>query len=245
MKIVNIDSKNLNEYPATCFMKEDNPGYKIKQEWLKKRFKEGLKIKQLYDDKGKRHGFIEYTKGENAWRSVSAKGYMFIHCIWTYPNAFKKKGYATELIKEVEKEAKGMLGVVVLTSDGPFMSTKEVYLKNKYKLVAEDGKHQLLVKQFKKGPMPKLNDYKKELKKYKGWNIVYSKQCPWVDRFLEELDPKIKKKLNIKIKELKNPAQAQKAPSLYSVCSIIKDGKILADHYISQTRFNNIIKKEK
>ena len=50
-------------------------------------------------------------------------------------------------------------------------------------------------------------------------------------------------KLKLKITELKTPKQAQNAPSIYSVFSLIHDGKILADHYISNTRFNNIIKK--
>jgi hypothetical protein len=51
------------------------------------------------------------------------------------------------------------------------------------------------------------------------------------------------KKLNLKITELKTPKQAQEAPSVYSVFTLIKDGKILADHYISSTRFRNILKK--
>jgi hypothetical protein len=92
--------------------------------------------------------------------------------------------------------------------------------------------------------LPKFKDYKKQLEKYKGWHIVYSNQCPWVARFINELDKKIADELKLKITELKTAKQAQDAPSIYSVFNFIHDGKLSADHYISNTRFNNIIKKE-
>ena len=188
------------------------------------------------------HGYIEYTKGENAWRSVDAKWYLFIHCLWITPNKYKKKGYGSSLIKEVIKDAKGKLGVAVITSDDSFMANKDIFLKNGFRLIEEAGKQQLLAKQLKKGSLPKLKDYEKQLKKYKGWHIVYSNQCPWVAKFMEELDKKLIP--NLKITELKTPKEAQSAPSIYSVFTLIKDGKILADHYISLTRLKNIIRKE-
>jgi hypothetical protein len=43
--IINIDENNISEYPPRCFLKPDNEGYKIKVEWLQKRFSEGMKIK--------------------------------------------------------------------------------------------------------------------------------------------------------------------------------------------------------
>lgn len=243
VKIIDLNLKNTEQYPPACFLNPKNEGYRAKLEWLKERFKEGLKIKVLYDQKDKKiHGFIEYILGENAWRTVSAKKYLFIHCIWISPNSYKKKGYGSDLINECIKDAKGKRGVAVVTSNGPFMASKDVFLKNGFKIVEEDGKHQLLVKQLKKGNLPKFKDYKKQLKKYKGWHIVYSNQCPWAARFISELDKKIVNKLKIKVTELKTPKQAQNAPSIYSVFSLIHNGEILADHYISNTRFNNIIK---
>lgn len=243
--IININLENIKEYPPTCFLNPNNEGYKIKLEWLKKRFSEGLKIKVLYDEKDKKiHGFIEYIPGENAWRAVDSNDYLFINCIWINPNSYKNKGYASDLIEESKKDAKRKQGVAVVTSDGPFMATKDIFLKNGFKIIEEDGKHQLLVKQIKKGSLPKFKDYKKQLERYKGWHIVYSNQCPWVARFISELDKKIKDELKLKITELKTAKQAQDAPSIYSVFNFIHDGKLLADHYISNTRFNNIIKKE-
>ena len=94
IKTVNINENNITQYPPRCFLNPKNEGYQIKLEWIKKRFYEGLKIKQLYlENEKKCIGFIEYIPGENAWRAVDAKGYLFIHCIWTNPNKIKNKGY--------------------------------------------------------------------------------------------------------------------------------------------------------
>lgn len=245
--IIDVNSKNIQNYPATCFMKKDNYGYVLKEEWLRKRFSEGMKIKLLYLEGDKTcHGFIEYTPSEYAWRSVISKKYLFIHCIWTYPNKVKKKGFGKALINECLNDAKAQKknGLAVITSNGPFMASKDLFLKNGFKLAEEDGQYQLLFKEIKKVAKPKLADYNKELSKYKGLNIVYSKQCPWANRFVQDLDKRIINKYKIKIKEIKTAKQAQTSPSIYAVFNLIFDGKLLADHYISARRFDNILKKE-
>jgi N-acetylglutamate synthase-like GNAT family acetyltransferase len=242
---IDVNLENIDEYPPSCFLNPKNEGYTIKRDWLKKRFSEGLKIKVLYDETDKKvHGFIEYIPGENAWRAVDAKDYLFIHCIWINPNSYKNKGYGSDLIKECIKDTAGKQGVAVIASDDAFMATQDIFLKNGFEIVEEDKKHQLLARQIKKGTLPKFKDYKKQLKKYKGWHIVYSRQCPWVVRFILELDKETIDKLKIKITELKTAKQAQDAPSIYSVFNLVHDGRLLADHYISSTRFNNIVKKE-
>ena len=248
--IINIDENNISQYPPTCFLNPKNEGYQIKLEWLKKRFSEGLKIKQLYlKNEKKAIGFIEYVPGEYAWRAVDAKGYMFIHCIWVTPNKNKRKGYGSLLVKECIKDAKkeGKYGVAVVTSEGPFMAGKDLFLKNEFKSAAKaKPSFELMVKTLKKGPLPKFNDWEKQLKKYKGWNIIYSNQCPWVPRYIDEIDEIAKKRgLKLKITELKTAKQAQNSPSVYGgIFNLVKDGKLLADHYISTTRFLNIVNKE-
>jgi hypothetical protein len=244
--IIDVNSKNIEEYPPTYALNPKNEGYKIKINWLEKRFSEGLKIKVLYDENDKKiHGQIEYVHGEYAWRAVHVKNNLFIHCIWIYPNIYTRKGYGSDLINECIKDAKGKQGIAVITSDDAFMATKEIFLKNGFEIIEKDGKHQLLVRQLKKGTLPKFKDYEKQLEKYKeGWHIIYSNQCPWVARRMNELDKKTINNLKINITELKSAKQAQDAPSIYSVFNLIHNGKLLADHYISNTRFNNIIKKE-
>jgi len=243
LRIVEVNCENLAEYPPACFISTKNEGYKIKLNWLRKRFCEGMKIKVLKDEEdGKIHGFIEYVPGESAWRAVEAKGYLFIHCIWISPNKYKNRGYGSSLINECIKDASGKLGVAVAASEDSFMAGKEIFLKNGFKIAAEEGKHQLLVKGSHQGSLPSFKDYKSQLSRYKGWHIVYSNQCPWVARFVNELDKPIIDKLELKITELSTAEEAQNAPSIYSVFTLIHDSKILTEHYISRTRLNNIIK---
>ncbi len=246
--IVDVNEKNISPYPAACFMNPAAEGYQTKLAWLKKRFSEGLKIKLLYFENDRKcHGFIEYILGENAWRAVEAPGYLFIHCLWISPNAVKNKGYGSLLLKECIEEAKkqGKYGVAVVASDGTFMAKKNLFLKNGFQVAETSGMYTLLVKPLKKGPLPKFRDRQKQLGKYKGLNIVYSNQCPWVARFIKEIDEIIQAKgLRIKIAELRTARQAQAAPSIYGVFTLLQDGRILADHYISQRRFLNILNKD-
>lgn len=246
--IVDVNAKNIARYPAVCFMSPGAEGYQKKLAWLKKRFAEGLKLKLLFLENDKRcHGFIEYTPGESAWRAVEAPGYLFIHCLWTTPNAAKNKGYGTLLLSEAVKDAERLKksGVAVVASDGAFMANTSLFLKNGFRVVETSGVFSLLVKPVKGGPLPKFRDWERQLGKFKGLNIVYSRQCPWVARFIAEIPEVIQKRgLKIKFKELITARQAQAAPSIYGVFTLVKDGRILADHYISQRRFLNILDKE-
>jgi hypothetical protein len=246
-KIIEVSLDNLADHPQViCFINPKHEFYHKKVEWLKEQFNHGLRIKLLYLEGEKRPvGFIEYIPGEYCWRSVNAKGYMFIHCLWTNGKKYQHQGLGSLLIKEVENDAKDMLGVAVVTSDKSFMSDDQIFLKNGYLKIAESGKEQLMMKQFEKGSQPSLNDWQGELEKHQDLTIIYSKQCPWVARFLEEVKPFLEKeKLKPKIIEIKTPAEAQKAPSLYSVFNLIFERRLLADRYISTTRFMNIVRKE-
>ena len=249
MKIISLNSENIFEYQPVCFLNPKNEGYLKKLEWLKESFSKGLIIKLLYLESEKKcNGFIEYIPGEYAWRAVDAKGYMFIHCIWISPNKHKGKGYGSLLVKECLQDAKreGKYGVAVVTSEGPFMAGKALFLKNGFKSVAKaKPSYELMIKTIKSGHLPKFKDWEKQLSQYKGLNIIYTNQCPWVARSIKELSEIAKKKgLKLKIVELENARQAQDAPSIYTAFNLIYNGKLLVDHYISSKRFLNIIDKE-
>lgn len=246
-KIVSVDERNLTDYPqVVCFTNKKHPYHHIKMDWIKDQFKYGLKIKLLFlkEEKGP-VGFIEYVSGENCWRAVDAKGYLFIHCLWTNRKKYQHRGLGTVLIKEVEKDAADKKGVTVVTSDRAFMTNKEIFLKNEYSIVEEDDKEQLLVKQFSSSKLPRILDHKSNLKKEEGLKILYSNQCPWVSRFIHDIKPTVKEaNIKLNVKKIISAEEAQKAPSLYSVFNLIYNGKILADRYISVTRFKNILQKE-
>jgi ribosomal protein S18 acetylase RimI-like enzyme len=250
-EIVTINRENLHEYPdLVCFINAKHPAHALKREWVEKRLSEGLRIKLLYlPGQKKAAGFIEYVPGENAWRAVSAKGYLFIHCIYIYPNANKNKGLGSLLVSDCIEDAKRnhLKGVAVVASSKAFMANSELFLKNGFSLAGTDGAgNDLLVYNLKEYPEPVINDYKQQLSKYHGLHILYSKQCPWIARMVEEIKQSgMAETLNLQITEFKTPEEAQQAPALYAVFNLIYNGKILADRYISLTRFNNILKKEK
>ena len=246
--IVTLTPENYTEYGCRCFLNPKHQGHLKKLEWLKERFAEGLIIKHIFLEGEKNAaGFIEYVPGEYAWRAVNAKGYLFIHCIWISPNKNKEKGYGWQLVGECIKDARkaGVYGVAVVTSDGAFMASKELFLKNGFEIVAEAGNYELLVFKLKEGLLPKFADWQKQLNNYQGLNIVYSDQCPWVARSIPELTEIARQNgLELKITELETAKQAQNAPSIYSVFNLVYNGKLITDHYVSSTRFLNILKKE-
>lgn len=251
VRIINVDTSNISHYSKgpSCFLNPNHEGAQKKFEWLKKRFKEGLKIKVLSSEKNNKIvGFLEYTPGEYAWRTVDAKGYMFIHCIWISPNKYKRKGNGSLLVKECINDAKKQkkYGVAVVTSEGPFMAGKDLFLNNGFRSVArQKPSYELMVKTLKKGPLPTFKDWQKQLSKYRGLHIIYSNQCPWVARSIRELHKIAKRRgLTLKAHELKNAQHAQNAPSPYGVFNLVYNGRLLVDHYISPKRFENILNKD-
>ena len=249
-KIINITAENAFDYTPgpSCFVNPKQPGAQMKLEWMKQRFKEGLTIKVLYlEDEQKSAGFIEYIPGEYAWRAANAPGYLFIHCIWIYPNKFKKSGFASRLLEECIGDAKaaGKNGAAVISSEGSFMTGKSLFSKNGFTTIAsEQPSFELLTHQLKKGAVPTFNDWRSQLANYQGLHFIYSNQCPWVARSIEELSKVAREHgLSPTITELKTAQEAQNAPSVYGTFNLIYNGKLLADHYISKRRFENILKK--
>ncbi len=250
IRMVTVDAANLADHPqAICFINPKHPTFRLKRDWLLKRFEEGLKIRLLYEEGDKRPaGFIEYVPGENCWRAVDAPGYLFVHCVWVSSVKHRGKGYGSALLQECirESEAAGMAGVAVMTSTDAFMAGHELFLKNGFTEVAAAGRHyRLLARQNRPGPWPAFRDWEAELRKLRGLHIIWSPQCPWVGRFVEETGKNLAGRgIQATLTEITTPAQAQKAPSPYAVFNLVKDGRLLAGHYISATRLDNILRKE-
>ncbi|MGI9543433.1 MAG: GNAT family N-acetyltransferase [Cyclobacteriaceae bacterium] len=247
MKIISVTPENVSEHGLFCIKDKKSPGFKKKLAWFQKRFEEGLKFRLIQADDGGVAGFIEYIPSQYAWRPVDAKNYLFIHCIMMYPNKYKGHQYGTRLVQSCLEDAKknGKAGVAVMTSKGTWMADQRLFLKNGFKVVDKKDRFELLAFQIKKGPEPKFYDWPRELKKYKGWHLVYSDQCPWHDKAAEVLSKTAaENNIELKVKKLATAKAAQKAPTGFGVFNLVKDGKVLADHYISETRFKNILKKE-
>ena len=254
VEIIDTNADNILIYGICGYKNIKRAGYPEKIEWLKNRFPEGLKIKTLHSDKNGTQGMIEYIPGEYCWRPVEARGYMFIHCIFSgFKNAYKGKGYGTLLLKECLEDAKkkNMYGVSAVTRKGSFMAGKELFLKNSFEVVdTAPPDFELLVKKFNKNaPNPKFKgDWVERLSRYgKGLTIIRAGQCPYTVKNVREIIETAEKKYGIKsnIIELKNYKEAQNSPCPFGIFCIIYDGKVIAHHPISNTRFENIMKSKK
>jgi L-amino acid N-acyltransferase YncA len=252
-KIVTITKDNLYDYNPTCFMSEDHQGCQTKLKWVEEQFANGMKIQLLFPEGEKKYrGYIEYVPGQFAWRAVDAKDFMFIHCIWVSPKKVRSKGFGRQLVKQAidDAEQAGMKGVAVVVSGDAFMAEKELFEKMGFESVDSakpsfDLMAKSLQENLKKDELPSFRDTQKQLKKLTGLHLIYTLQCPWVDREIENYKKLAQKAgLELKVQELKTPKEAQNAPSVYTTFNFIKDGEILADHYVSSTRFKNILEKE-
>lgn len=250
LELVTITKDTITQYPGLCcFMNPQQEGARTRLDWIRERFAGGLTIRLLYDKKTKKTaGYIEYIPGENAWRAVDAAGYLFIHCIWVYPKARKDQGNGTRLVQACIADAKenGYAGVAVVASEGPFLAGRKLFEKNGFSLVSEEKpSFSLLASPLRDDHLPRFRDWRSRLAGYHGLHVIYANQCPWVSRSIGELTRTARESgIDITVTELKTAKEAQNAPSVYGIFSLVYNGRLLADHYISTTRFKNILKKE-
>lgn len=246
--IVDINPANVQEETVYCIKNVKSPGFEKKKLWFTARYEEGLRMHILKDPEGKMAGFIEYLPGAKAWRPVKAKGYMFIHCLFVYPAKNKNLGYGTALVKQAEMAAReqGYSGICAMTSEGAWMSDASLFLKLGFEKVDQRGRFDLVCKTWDtKAPLPELRNWEEQQASYPGWHLVYADQCPWHDKAVEALwNVAQDYGIELKLSCLESAKAAQNAPSGFGVFSLLHDGKLLEDHYLSATRFRNILKKE-
>lgn len=246
IEIINVTPENAEQDTFFCIKDIKSPGFKSKNLWFEKRYAEGLRLKILKTN-GKKVGFIEYVPAIKAWRPVKAPQFMFVHCITVYSKKDRSKGYASLLIEEAIKEAKiqGLSGICTMTSKGAWLADKDVFVKNGFEQIEQKGRLALLSKKWDKGAQdPQLIDWTKNQKQYRGWHLLYADQCPWHEKSVFDLlNTAMDYGIDLKIKKIESAQEAKQAPSGFGVFNLLHDGKLLEDHYISATRFRNILKK--
>lgn len=246
--IVGVTAENVADAGICCNKDKKSPGFNAKVEWFKLKINQGLKIQLLLDARGKQIGFIEYIPAEMAWRPVKAAGYLFIHCIAVYEKDSRNKNLATRLLQECEADAKlnQKSGICVMSSDGVWMANKTIFEKNGFEVAEKLGRFELMVKKIDdKNPIPRLIAWTKNLAKYNGWNLVYSDQCPWHEKSVADLQLTAKNHgIELHVTKLTTPEEAQQSPSGFGTFGLIYNGTLLEDHYLSKTRFENILKQQ-
>lgn len=248
--IVSVNPENVADLGFFCVKNKKHVGYVAKSCWLQQRLTEGLRIKLVMTKEGKPAGFIEYIPGEHTWRVVHAPEYLVIHCIWVHAGKSPHSGMASALVQDClrDAEASGNAGVAVVTSDGPWMANQAIFLKNGFEQVDATPPHfQLLARRIGSGPLPAFpQNWAERLHQCQDLQLIYTNQCPYIGKAVAELPPVAERHgIQLHLLELNNPADArERMPSPYGVISLVYQGRLLADHPISATRFKNILQKE-
>lgn len=236
MKISNVNCQNVEDKGFFCYMsKKKSVGYKRKLSWLESRFSEGMRIKLLeLPDRG----FIEYLPGEYAWRTVEAKGYMFIHCLWVVGKS-KGKGFASALLEECVRDAKAakMKGVAMLTSEKNWLLKRRFLDRHGFERVAEaPPSFSLMVKRFGKAKLPTLLDNSTTIRRRfgKGLTVFRSDQCPYVeDATNNALAVAQKAGVKSRVVELSSAEEVRRlSPSPFGVFGLVLNGELLSYHYM-------------
>lgn len=248
MHIVDVTPENLSKETLFCSKDVKSPGFQAKSKWFEQRINEGLRLKILKNDLDKPIAFIEYIPSEYAWRPVKADNFFFIHCMFVYSNKDKQLGNGSLLLDICKKDAlqQSVNGICTMTSNGPWVTNQSLFKRNEFSQVDERGRFELMSLKLKpEASDPFLIDWTMQQSKYHGWNLIYSDQCPWNEKSAHTLkDTASRYDVELKITKLNNALEAQQAPSGFAVFSLLKDGKLLEDHYLSETRFKSILEKE-
>jgi GNAT superfamily N-acetyltransferase len=247
ISLAKVGPANLSECGIGCITNPNNQGHQPKVEWLQGRFAEGLRYLLFRDGAGRPLGFLEYVPGEHAWRPVDASGWLFVHCLWVYPRGQKVRGLGSRLIQACLEEArlKRAVGVATVVSDGPWMASKEVFLKNGFRPIAKADRFQLVIRRLRDGLAPRFRDISGNTAKYRGLHLVYCAQCPMIPKSVNDLSEMAAEhglKLNVTV--LGTAHEAQNAPSYYGVFNLVWNGRLLSDHYVSKGRFTNLLRRE-
>jgi len=249
ISFIDVTAENVAEVGIYCAKDKKSPGFKAKVEWFTSKCNKGLKIKIAVNSQNKYLAYIEYIPSERAWRPVKAENYLFIHCIVQFAMETRGRKIGSYLIQQCEEEARKLdkAGICVMTSDGVWIANKSLFEKNGYEVADTLDRFELMFKSFtKKESIPSLIDWREKLPEYQGWHLVYSDQCPWHAKSVKDLKgAALKNGTKLKIKKLITPEEAQSAPTGFGTFGLIYNGELLADHYISKTRFENIVRKVK
>ncbi|MEM6724068.1 MAG: GNAT family N-acetyltransferase [Bacteroidota bacterium] len=248
-QITQADASNVHEVGIYCIKNKKAPGYQKKLDWFTDQMNQGLEIQIAVDDNDTQLGFIEYLPAEQTWRPVHAPGFLFIHCIAIFAKAAKNQQVGSGLIQAAVARAKalGKQGICAMSSKGSWMASQSVFQKNGFVQVDQKDRYELMSLAFYvEAESPQFIDWTAQQAQYQGWHLVYSDQCPWHEKAVGALQETAGLLgISLTIQRLATPAEAQQAPSGFGTFALLKDGQLLADHYISATRFRNIVKKAK
>lgn len=251
VRIIDVTADRLLQLPCCGITNIAHEGHVAKRSWLKRYLNKGLRARVLIGDDGRQCGYIEYAPGEYAWRAVNASGYMFINCVWTFYRKYQRQGHAKRLVRDCINDADkaGMRGVAVVARRKPWLAGSDLFLKCGFEVVdSAPPDFELLVFRIRGDePLPRFRRISKPaLRKWaRGLIIIRSDQCPHTVKFAREISESAATEFGFdpNVVRITSARQARSAPTPYAAFSVIHNGRLLADHQISRTRFRSVMKK--
>lgn len=251
VELIRLNELNAHMYGMCGYKNIKQEGYSRKLEWLKSRFSEGMVYRILNSADDGPVGGIEYIPGENAWRPVEAEGYMFIHCIYIMSKNFQNQGYGALMVNACLDDARreNRLGAAVVARKGTWMPKQDLFLKMGFSVVDTlKPDFSLLALKFRsESPNPRFPPdlLQRPAAFGAGLTIITSCQCPYTEKSVREICEMAEAEYGITpvVKELKSSGEARRGPSVFGVYGIIYNGKLVAEHPVSCTRFKNIMTK--
>ena len=250
-RLIDVDRASFDTLPCCGIKSPTHPGRREKHCWLQANARFGLRAKILLAPDGQPSGYIEYLPGEFAWRGVEAGGFMFIHCLWIFVKRHQRKGWGSAMVEACLDDARtaGMRGAAVMVRDGPWLAGGRLFLANGFEPVdTAPPDYQLLVRKFDRGAANPVfkKGWDRKLGQYgPGLTIIRSSQCPHIAKFAADIAETAESEYGITptVIHLESHTDAQSAPTPYAVFALISNGRLLADHQISRTRFRNIMRQ--
>ncbi|MUG65096.1 GNAT family N-acetyltransferase [Paenibacillus campinasensis] len=246
IEIVEVTADNIQDKGFFCMRsKPKTEGYQRKQEWLLRRFEEGLKLKIIEED-GYPRGFMEYTPIEFAWRGVTGENYLFIHCLWIVGRG-KGKGYGKQLLNDCIEDARRSRksGVSIMTSSQTWLADKSFFTKQGFELVDQTPSgFELLARRFDDSPVPRLvHGWEERAAGYReGLTILKSDQCPYIqDAVTTIVEVAQERNIPIQVMDMESSGDAQHAVSAYGSFNVIYNGKLLTYHPVTKRELYKLL----
>lgn len=250
--VVDVTPENIADY-GVCGYKDLKKHRELQRkiDWFREYYQKGLRMKVLVSREHGYQGMLEYIPGRYAHRPVDADGYMFIHCIFVgFRNELKGKGYASMMLDACIRETREaeMQGVAVVVRNGPFMAKRSLFIRKGFVPVDTAAPDfELLALRFDPdAENPIFRDTTEHLGEYgDGLFVIRSVQCPYTEKNTNAILESARNTFNLKatLIDLPDSDAVQNAPCAFGTFCIVHDGEVISHHPISNTRFENIMKK--
>lgn len=252
MEFIEVTVENIDKEHICCAIsdKKGETCVSSKKNWMKERFKDGLRFIKL-NERGK--VFIEFIPADKAFAPIDADGYMFINCFWV-SGKYKGQGLSNKLLEICVHESKklGFKGLVALSSTKkmPFLSDPK-YLKYKGFKVADVAEpyFELLYLPFEVNDtkIPSFTDRAKlGTIDEKGVVVYYTNQCPHTSKYVPIIEEVAKTSgIMFTSHKIESSEEAKKAPCPFTTYSVFIDGEFITNEILTDKKFIKLIEERK